>query len=320
MGTNILRFFHAPIRFTTFITLYCNISDKDKRCMLRYKRLSNLIELFERKNDVKIYTTSFDRETIGRFVRFLDNCISERTHRHYLRSTIISFMDVLKSLLNIAKDMNYKVDLTGVKNFKIQSEDSGTIFLSIEELQKLNNLKLNPRRSQVRDLFVIGCFTALRLSDYSSLSESNFDLKNNQIRILTQKTKEPVVIPMHPVVREIIDRNGGYVFLQYGRSEYNFNKVLKRIAQSAGFTEEVLIERTRGGQIHRDIKKKYELVSSHTARRTAATNMHLAGIPDFRIMLITGHKSWNSFCRYIRIGKDENAKELQNHPFFNGKF
>lgn len=107
--------------------------------------------------------------------------------------------------------------------------------------------------------------------------------------------------------------------MQYGRSEYNFNKVLKRIAQSVGFTEEVLIERTRGGQIHRDMKKKYELVSSHTARRTAATNMYLAGIPTFRIMLITGHKAESAFYRYIRIGKDENAKELQNHHFFSGK-
>lgn len=64
--------------------------------------------------------------------------------------------------------------------------------------------------------------------------------------------------------------------------------------------------------------EKWQVISSHTARRSFATNAYLAGIPVFRIMLITGHKTEESFFRYIRIGKAENARELAQHPFFAG--
>jgi integrase len=64
--------------------------------------------------------------------------------------------------------------------------------------------------------------------------------------------------------------------------------------------------------------KKYALVSSHTARRTGATNMYLAGVQTFRIMLITGHTTEQSFFKYIRIEREENARVLSEHPFFKG--
>lgn len=317
MFTGILRLSHCRIRFTTFISDYCKTSEKSNALIRRYKWTALLISLFEKEKGVKIYTSSFDHDTIYQYVHFLENrYISKKKNKPLLRSTIIGYVDVLKTLLIIAKDMGYHVKLSGVKELRLNSEDSKAIYLPIEDIKRINDLKMNKNRSQVRDLFVIGCFTALRFSDYSSLNGSNFDLKNNQIHILTQKTKEPVIIPMHPIVREVIDRNGGYDFLRYDKSHFSFNKLLKKIMHDAGFTEKILIERTRGGKIIREEKFKYELISSHTARRSGATNMFLSGIPVFRIMLITGHATESSFFYYIRINKEENAKYLSEHPFF----
>jgi integrase len=78
----------------------------------------------------------------------------------------------------------------------------------------------------------------------------------------------------------------------------------------------VLYERTDGTKVVRKRMKKYALVSSHTARRSGATNMYLAGIPVARIMLLTGHKTEQAFFKYIPIGKQENAKTLLEHNFF----
>lgn len=63
--------------------------------------------------------------------------------------------------------------------------------------------------------------------------------------------------------------------------------------------------------------EKWELVSSHTARRSAATNMYKAGIPTISIMKITGHKSERVFMDYIKITGEKNAQMLKNNPFFN---
>ena len=67
------------------------------------------------------------------------------------------------------------------------------------------------------------------------------------------------------------------------------------------------------------IVEKCNLVKTHTARRSGATNMYLAGIPTIAIMKITGHKTEKEFMKYIKITEEESAMELMNHPYFSGK-
>ncbi|BDW92732.1 hypothetical protein MACH07_15640 [Flagellimonas marinaquae] len=62
---------------------------------------------------------------------------------------------------------------------------------------------------------------------------------------------------------------------------------------------------------------KYELVTTHTARRSFATNLYLADVPSISIMKITGHKTERSFLHYIKISQEQNADKLLNHPFFS---
>lgn len=86
-----------------------------------------------------------------------------------------------------------------------------------------------------------------------------------------------------------------------------------------GFSKKLLYERTIGHTRVSKLIPKYQFISSHTARRSVATNMYLSGILTFRIMLITGHKTEKSFFRYIRITREENVKVLARHKFFTGK-
>ena len=86
----------------------------------------------------------------------------------------------------------------------------------------------------------------------------------------------------------------------------------------AGITEMVTTHREQGGVRMSFVKPKYELVTTHTARRSAATNMYKAGIPAISIMKITGHRTQVSFMKYIRITEEENAELLRTHPFFIG--
>ena len=96
----------------------------------------------------------------------------------------------------------------------------------------------------------------------------------------------------------------------------HFDRYIKLICKKVGFDEDVLWERTIGNDVVRKTCKRYELVGSHTARRSFATNAFLSGIPPYRIMLITGHRSEKSFFKYIRITREENALTLSNHKFF----
>ena len=61
---------------------------------------------------------------------------------------------------------------------------------------------------------------------------------------------------------------------------------------------------------------KWELVTSHTARRSFATNAFLNDVPALAIMQITGHRTESAFMKYIRMSPKDNAIKLQSHKFF----
>lgn len=229
-----------------------------------------------------------------------------------LENTINSNLSDIFHSFRLMKRAGYDVN-TEFEDFRLPQEEVTTIFLTTDEIKRIYSIKLKERSVEIiRDLFVVGCFTGMRWSDFSTLSNSN--IRGNVIVKKTKKTGVPVEIPMHPIVREIINKYGGLP--PYKDTAQNFNNVIKTLCKRAVITDKVYIERTRGGKIERLSVPRYKMVSSHTARRSFATNAYLASIPVARIMLITGHKTEEAFFRYIRISKTENAKTLAGHPFF----
>jgi integrase len=96
------------------------------------------------------------------------------------------------------------------------------------------------------------------------------------------------------------------------------NLYLKELCQRASITERVEVSRTKGGFRDTRTLEKWELITTHTARRSFATNAFLAGVPTINIMKITGHKSESVFLKYIKISTEQNALMLLNHPHFGG--
>ncbi|MBP8239490.1 MAG: tyrosine-type recombinase/integrase [Saprospiraceae bacterium] len=100
-------------------------------------------------------------------------------------------------------------------------------------------------------------------------------------------------------------------------SNQKLNKYVKEIVRTAGIVQQVTITEHRGGKMHVRKYAKWELVSSHTARRSFATNAVLSGIPALEVMKFTGHRSMASFLQYVRITGQETAINYASHPFFN---
>ena len=295
-------------RFALFIRNNHAITLKSGSYRCQCRRVATLIDEFEKVTHKEIYTDSFDGKTSEEYIHFLKS-------KGFVTTTVKNYQEKTKQLLNRAAREGHAVT-NSLNTIKVHKEDTGAIYLTIDEINKLADLKLNKERAQVRDIFLIGCLTALRYSDYSRLTEDNFN--ELTVSIKTQKTNNRVVIPIHQIIHDIIKRNKGYTFLQYKKSKQNFNAIIKKICRQARINDKIIIERMEGFKNVKRSFKKWELVSSHTARRTGATNMYLAGIPLYRIMLITGHTTEQSFLLYLRIRREENAKDLQDHDFFKG--
>lgn len=198
------------------------------------------------------------------------------------------------------------------QTFKKFVEQPDTVYLTSAEIDKLWHLELKDEmEKKVRDLFLIGVYTAARFSDYSKLSKDN--IRNGYITFNQQKTADSVVIPLSPRVAEILKRNGGHAPVV---NQVVFNREIKTVCMRAGIKEKVQVTKSKGMRHETTTEPKWKLVSSHTARRTGATLLYKAGVPSRQVMLITGHKSEQAFRSYIRITKEENAEQLKNLPFF----
>lgn len=91
------------------------------------------------------------------------------------------------------------------------------------------------------------------------------------------------------------------------------NKYLKQIGELAGLNDIVIKVRSKGTTRVEQRLPKYQLITTHTARRSFATNLFKKGVPSRVIMLITGHKTEKSFNSYIKINSDENAELLLSY-------
>lgn len=198
-------------------------------------------------------------------------------------------------------------------DFDVDEEDVDNIYLTSDELKALFEVETfnSPGHQTARDLFLIGCYTALRYSDYSRIIPQYIRTTENGTKVIdmmTKKTKQRVVIPFLFPELDILLAKHNYTSPKL--SDQKLNEYIKQIAEKAGIDHEVVINETIGG-IHQEVVyKKYELITSHTARRTGATNLFKLGFAPMEIMKITGHTSERTFMKYIKVSKVENAERM----------
>jgi len=172
-----------------------------------------------------------------------------------------------------------------------------------------------PRRAVAR----LRCYTAQRFSDYSTINEGNIRILESGQRVIDLKQKKTgnhVVIPVRPELQAILDKYENRLPKAY---EQKVNKFIKEVAREAGITEKIEVSYVENGEKKTHLVAKCDLVKTHTARRSGATIMYLAGIPTIAIMKITGHKTEKEFMKYIKITEEQTAMELMNHPYFSGR-
>jgi integrase len=196
-----------------------------------------------------------------------------------------------------------------LSDYKVPSEDSDTIYLTRDEIEKIYYADLSqfPYLCEYRDLFVLACMTGLRFSDFSTLHPE--DVRNNMLYKKQEKTDTPVVIPLRPLARIAFMRQFGSTCPAVSNPE--FNRHIKRIGEIAGICQPVTFISKKGAENVVVTKPKFEWITTHTARRSFCTNELLSGTPVSLIMRISGHKKESSFYRYVKISPEEAALRIE---------
>ena len=235
----------------------------------------------------------------------------------------------LKNILSIAESEGlHSNSIWKDKKFKGTRIETESIYLTREDLNKIMKADLSKHgigHDQARDIFMVGVWTAQRVSDYNYISKEQIythtkrwiedvpdpenpgktkaEIRTKEIMyisLIQKKTGAQVSIPVSSELKGILEK---YDYSLPHLEDQVINRYLKDICKEAGLTESVEILETKGGTPVRNRYPKWDLVHTHTARRTGATLMYLSGMDLYDIMKITGHTTPVMLKKYIKADK-----------------
>jgi len=270
-----------------------------------YKTTKGYLSKFEEQSKKALTLKDFTQSDIDKFSDFLiiDEEFAMNTHA----KSMMDLLQIIKYAVKLKKIPAAKmVEL----EFDTRREETDSIYLTEDEILQL--LEINdfddPVHEHVRDVFVVGCFTAMRFSDYSTIDPSA--IRNNRLEFVQKKTGGKVTIPIHPVVNTILKKYNNVLPKVPKNNE--FNRIIKVVGEKLPCLHVPFIRQvTYGRELKETVKMKFSLIQSHTARRSACSNEYLKGTDPLIIMSMSGHKSHKSFLRYIKVSGDQFADKLE---------
>lgn len=297
----------------------------------KYTTTLNKLREYEAGTNQRIKFSDINIEFYNSFRRWIYK-------KNYSSNYFGAFIRIIKKISREAYYLGLSDNIRGIehRDFVTVNEDADKIYLTNEEIEAIFNVDITPAAilsefedtelspgnihskimsmKLVRERFLIGAYSGLRVSDFSRLDSLNFGAKT--IKTTTVKTGKPVVIPIHDNIRKLF-AEGFDPSVKI--SDQKMNKHLKELARLAGIKAEIIITENIAGKNVPKKYKKYELVCTHTARRSFATNALKAGVPLSSISKILGHTKISTTEKYLRMSAEETAEALLDHAFFRAK-
>ena len=283
-----------------------------RKALLAFTGMRDHLLSFQQHRKKPITFQSFTYSFYQEFVKFLTYEIVQKRRKKPIKGLKRNSVGkTITRLTTFLRDRMRKgiVGQINISDYKGMQEEVDHIYISWAELSTIYHLDLShhPHLEKHRDLFVLGCLTGFRFSDYSEIQPE--EVREGMLFIRQAKTNSTVVVPLRPDARAIlIDK---YQMHMPQVSNVKFNVQIKEIARLTGLTELVKVTHKKGNTILEDIRPKYAWVTSHTCRRSFCTNEYLAGTPMDLIMTVSGHKTEKSFRRYIKADKLQKAQMIQ---------
>jgi len=278
-----------------------------------YNQTIKLLELYEKAYSNKLKFDNINLTFYRSFINLLED-------EGYSLNSIGKHIKSLKTFLNDAL-INGVTNNTIFKNraFKVLKEVTTDIYLTEDEIKTLveKDFSNRPNLELARDIFLIGCYTGQRVSDYNGLTDGNIEVIDGHkfIKIHQKKTDAIVHVPITKEIQLIMNRYNDSFPRKL--SEPILRKNIKTACSAVGFIKDIEISYVKGGKPVKEIVPKYKMVKTHTARRSFCTNHYIAGKPIQNIMLFSGHKTEREFLKYIRIEKRQEALAVVRSGFFD---
>ncbi len=275
--------------------------------------------------------TELNEDVLTAFVTYLRDTKSLRTPRKkkgdrkeydpedvtgLKNSTIEKKIDYLKWFLNWASEKGFNTNRS-YKSFHptLKKTQKRVIYLTKEEIKQIRSLELTADKAfldPVRDVLLFCCFSGLRHSDANNLRRS--DIKGDHIEITTVKTADSISVELNDITKAILEKYKKVPFKDNkalpNLTNQAMNRDVKKLCKLAGIDEEIRVTTYKGNVRTDTIYPKYQLIGTHTGRRTFIVNALSLGIPPDVVMKWTGHSDYKSMKPYIDIVDSIKAQSM----------
>lgn len=265
----------------------------------KYPKYSKVLKMYQEVNGAMPEWDNLTKASLSAFVGYLMENVAQSSAKTYCA--------MLKSVINMYSD---QVDLPRgwEKVLSVKNDISQHVYLTEEELQRLiDYVPETETEAIVQQQFIVAALTGARHSDAETFTAKN--VINGNLVYVSKKTHIKAEVPLSPVVADILNFEVENRATKFSRSKFGllhsrklsdptFNSTIRRICERCGIDEDVRLychgEFVEG--------RKFEFVSSHTARRSAATLLYLRCRDIYLVSKIMGHASTTQTEKYICVG------------------
>jgi len=269
----------------------------DPKTVQRYKTAKKSLLEFEKKSGSSLTFEAWNDELYNEYIRFLTFVKKYKINNigFYQKQLLIYLKAARKEKLLVADWLDEKT---------ILSEDPDDIYWTKKELHHMEHYDLSDdeRLDRIRDVTLVGCNTGFRISDWPQIHSENFKTTeegNRYIEIFPDKeSATPPSAPLLPIVERILLKYNGILPVI---SDQKYNEHLKELCKKIGHIQQLKIRYVKEGKTVVETVERWTQATSHTCRRSYATNMFLDGVEPYLIMKATGHTTEKSFKKYLKL-------------------
>lgn len=250
--------------------------------MAKYPKYGRIIDLYGEANDCEPTWENISKIKLAKFVEYLKERVAP--------SSVKTYCAMFKSVLSLYSDEIALPSDYG-KILSVKGCIAQNTWLNESEIKRLYAVEtMNENERIVKEQFILGCLTGARHSDYVRFNQTN--IVGDRLVYVSQKTHIKTEIPLSPIVTAIISHQEGET---KKLSDVTFNAIIRKLCKRAGITETIKLFKA-GIDVEGE---KWEFISSHTARRSFATNVYLKCRDIFLVSRMLGHSSIDMTAKYI---------------------
>lgn len=295
--------------FNEFIKSESKLKAWTTGTMTKITTLKTQLEAFEINKKYKAELNEPNEKLFEELIRYW------LTEYNLRNSTIEVYMKLLRWFYKWSAKRGYTTENYKDVKISLKQASQKVIFLDMDEIGLVYKVEIEDGKEylkRTRDIFIFQCLTGLRFSDLHNLKAS--DINGDAIQVNTIKTGETIEIELNDTTRKILEK---YKTHQTATGKalpvpanQVYNRFLKELAQLAGLNSKITLVHFKGKDRIEETFEKWELITTHTARRSFITNGLTLGIGSEVIRSWTGHQSERSFKAYYEIVKNRKRMDM----------